>query len=82
MGWRILNKLHEGRTLYIDDLVTAAASRRRGFAQALLALAEDHARRAGCRSVTLDSGHQRFDAHRTYLNAGFRIVSHHFTRDL
>lgn len=82
IGWRLLTTLSSGRTLYVDDLVTAPAQRHKGHARALLEAALEAAREAGCRSLSLDSGHQRFDAHRLYLNAGLRIVSHHLARDL
>jgi GNAT superfamily N-acetyltransferase len=82
IGWRILNYLHSGKTLYVDDLVTASTRRGRGFARALLQHAEAEARAAGCGVFSLDSGHQRFDAHRVYLNFGMRIVSHHFSKNL
>ncbi|MEI8096204.1 MAG: GNAT family N-acetyltransferase [Spirochaetales bacterium] len=82
IGWRVQTYLHSGKTLYVDDLVTATAHRGKGYARALLDHAEAAAREAGCRSFSLDSGHQRFDAHRVYLNSGLRIVSHHFAKDL
>jgi hypothetical protein len=33
----------------------------------------------GCRQLELDSGVQRFGAHRFYLREGFDISSHHFS---
>jgi GNAT superfamily N-acetyltransferase len=82
IGWRIQTYLYSGRTLYVDDLVTAPAHRGRAYGRALLDHAEADARDAGCRTLSLDSGHQRFDAHRVYLNSGLRIVSHHFAKEL
>jgi hypothetical protein len=38
-----------------------------------------HARELGCRQLHLDSGVQRFGAHRFYLRHGFNIASHHFS---
>jgi hypothetical protein len=37
-----------------------------------------HALELGCRQLQLDSGVQRFGAHRFYLREGFHISSHHF----
>jgi hypothetical protein len=37
-----------------------------------------HALALGCRQLQLDSGVQRFGAHRFYLREGFHISSHHF----
>jgi len=77
-GFRILNLLFSGRTLYIDDLVTHEADRSRGFGAALFDWVVEHARAQGCERLTLDSGVQRFAAHRFYLNRGMDITSHHF----
>ena len=38
-----------------------------------------HAREHGCGQIHLDSGIQRFPAHRFYLREGFNIASHHFS---
>lgn len=81
-GYRFAEFLAWGRVLYIDDLVTLPEARGKGYAGLLLDELVARAREAGCDAVHLDSGHQRFDAHRLYLNKGFRITSHHFVREL
>lgn len=78
-GYRYLRKLFDGPIIYIDDLSTLPEARGQGHAGALLDWIIEKARQEGLNGVTLDSGHQRFDAHRLYLNKGFRISSHHFT---
>ena len=77
-GYRFLENLCTGRVLYVDDLVTDAAGRSKGYGQLLFdwLVAEAHA--AGCQSLELDSGVQRFDAHRFYLRNRMAISSHHF----
>lgn len=77
-GFRIFNLLFSGRTLYIDDLVTHESDRSRGFGAALFDWLVEHAKKDGCDHLTLDSGVQRFAAHRFYLNRGMDISSHHF----
>ena len=77
-GFRIFNLLFSGRTLYIDDLVTHESDRSRGFGAALFDWLVEHAKEDGCDHLTLDSGVQRFAAHRFYLNRGMDISSHHF----
>lgn len=77
-GFRIHWMLVAGRVLYVDDLVTDAAARSRGAGAALLAWLADEARAAGCSTLELDSGVQRFDAHRFYLTHRMHIVGHHF----
>ena len=83
-GFRVIENLADGRTLYVDDLSTHPDARRRGYAGALLAWCESEARRLGCDELQLDSavGPERGDAHRLYLNSGMRISAHHFEKQL
>lgn len=82
MGWRVLHKTFGLRELYVDDLVTTATTRSTGVGKALLEHAVEQGRAAGCSQLALDSGVQRFDAHRFYLRERMKIASHHFTRAL
>lgn len=66
IGYRLWNDLVFGRSLFVDDLVVAAARRGGGIGQALLAYAEAEARREGCAALRLNSGLWREDAHRFY----------------
>jgi GNAT superfamily N-acetyltransferase len=77
-GFRVLDNLVGGRILYVDDLVTDAAVRSHGHGQALLDWLARRARVEGCQFLELDSGVQRFDAHRFYLTQRMQISSHHF----
>lgn len=77
-GYRLSENLAWGKFLYVDDLITGAAYRKQGHGRALLEWLIDEAGRQGCGEVHLDSGLQRFDAHRLYMNVGMRITSHHF----
>jgi len=81
-GFRFLEFLAWGKVLYIDDLVSDAESRRNGYASRLLKWVINEAQKAKCAQVHLDSGPQRHDAHRLYLNHGFKIIGHHFALDL
>ena len=81
-GWRIIATTMALRKLYVDDLVTADTDRSRGVGHALLAYLETRARDAGCSLLDLDSGVQRFDAHRFYLRERMAITSHHFAKTL
>lgn len=82
IGFRYLQFLFNGKHIYIDDLSTLPAARGKGYGSALI----DHvcalAKAKGHHYVTLDSGHHRTDAHRLYLNKGFVIASHHFSKKL
>ncbi|MBI3236993.1 MAG: GNAT family N-acetyltransferase [Chlamydiales bacterium] len=81
-GFRFLEFLAWGKVLYIDDLVTDSNLRKNGFGTHLLTWLIDQAKNAKCDQVHLDSGPQRHDAHRLYLNQDFKITCHHFALDL
>jgi GNAT superfamily N-acetyltransferase len=81
-GFRRLHTLAWGDLLYIDDLVTLEFHRGRGHAHRLLDWVLTEARRLGCGQVHLDSAPFRHDAHRRYLNEGYRISSFHFSREV
>jgi len=80
-GFRFLECLAWGKILYIDDLITDENARKNGMGSALLNWLKDRAKENGCDQVHLDSGPQRHDAHRLYLNHKFKIVAHHFGFD-
>lgn len=77
-GFRVYGNLVGGRILYVDDLVTEEGARSRGHGKALLDWLAERAREEGCNFLELDSGVQRFDAHRFYLCNRMVISSHHF----
>jgi GNAT superfamily N-acetyltransferase len=83
-GLRVGENLAWGRFVYVDDLVTRAALRGRGHADAVMTWVEQEARRQGCAQLHLDSGvgPERADAHRFYLRHRLRITSYHFAREL
>jgi GNAT superfamily N-acetyltransferase len=81
-GWRVARFLAWGKVLYVDDLIAHPERRREGHGGALLDWLFVRARELGCDAVHLDSGHQRHDAHRLYLNKGFVLSSHHFAAPL
>lgn len=81
-GFRIHGRLHAGRTLYVDDLVTDSSERSRGHGDRLFDWLVQHARHAQCQQFSLDSGTQRVDAHRFYLRKRMRISCFHFDLSL
>lgn len=80
IGFRELQFLLHGKHIYIDDLTTLPGARKMGYAGMLLDYVFGLAAARGMKVVTLDSGPARHDAHRLYLNKGFTLASHHFTR--
>jgi GNAT superfamily N-acetyltransferase len=81
-GYRPMTLLYTGRSFYIDDLCTLPEARGKGHAGILLKYVVDEAKREEIKAVHLDSGHWRHDAHRLYLNYGFKIIAHHFVLEL
>lgn len=81
IGFRFLEFLAWGKVLYIDDLIADASTRRNGYGSKILKWMIYEAKKAKCDQVHLDSGPQRHDAHRLYLNHGFKIIGHHFALD-
>lgn len=81
-GYRIGDNLAWGRYMYVDDLVTDGARRSAGNGGALMDWLRSRAREAGCDELHLDSGVQRFAAHRFYLTQRMNITSHHFVEQL
>jgi GNAT superfamily N-acetyltransferase len=78
-GFVIGLKLAWDRHIYVDDLVTAARHRSTGAGATMVGWLKQYAREQGCRELHLDSGVQRFAAHRFYLRERFDIESHHFS---
>ncbi|HEY1583397.1 MAG TPA: GNAT family N-acetyltransferase [Chthoniobacterales bacterium] len=81
-GFRVLESLYAGRFCYVDDLVTDNAGRSLGYGGALFDWLVATARAEGCGRLELDSGVQRFAAHRFYLTKRMQISSHHFSLEL
>jgi len=81
-GFRYLETLAWGKILYVDDLVAAEATRSRGHGGKLFDWLVAQAKQNNCDELHLDSGVQRFGAHRFYLTRRMDITSHHFALKL
>ena len=81
-GYRFSEMLSWGKFMYVDDLVTAEKFRSQGHGQKLFAWLVNEARARGCDQFHLDSGVQRFGAHRFYLTSRMDIIAHHFALKL
>ena len=81
-GFRVMEMLSSGRTLYVDDLVTDPAHRSHGHGKAMLDWLQGYAREAGCETFSLDSGTQRWEAHAFYFRERMRVTSFHFAKTL
>lgn len=81
-GYRVAEFLAWGRVLYVDDLICRTACRQHGYGGALLDWLMAQAKTLACNQFHLDSGMQRYSAHRLYLNRKLQITSHHFSKEL
>jgi GNAT superfamily N-acetyltransferase len=81
-GFRISECLAYGHFLYVDDLVVDETVRSQKYGQRLFDWLIEYAKLHNCEQLHLDSGVQRFDAHRFYLQQRMKIASHHFLLDL
>ena len=77
-GFRFSETLVWGKIMYIDDLVTDGTQRSKGYGDKMIDWLMDLARKNGCREFHLDSGVQRFLAHRFYFRKGLTISGYHF----
>lgn len=81
-GFRIYETMFSEKMLYVDDLVTSPHKRSQGYGQLMFDWLINHAKENHCQQLHLDSGEQRFDAHRFCLKNRMRISSHHFIVEL
>jgi GNAT superfamily N-acetyltransferase len=81
-GFVISECLAWGKYLYVYDLAVDEAVRSKEYGQALFEWLIEYAKHRDCSRLELDSGVQRFDAHRFYLRQRMSITSHHFSLDL
>jgi GNAT superfamily N-acetyltransferase len=77
-GFRVSECLAWGKFMYVDDLVSKDGERSKGYGGELFDWLVEYARGEGCDQFHLDSGVQRFAAHRFYLNRRMSIEAHHF----
>ncbi|BAU63885.1 GCN5-related N-acetyltransferase [Stanieria sp. NIES-3757] len=81
-GFYISECLSWGKFLYVYDLIVDETLRSQGYRQALFEWLVDYGTLNGCEQLHLDSGVQRFEAHRFYLKQRMNIVAHHFSLNL
>ncbi len=73
MGHRILYDYVHGKHLYIDDLVTTEAYRSKGVGARLLKVAEEHAKKTGCKYLRLSTGIENENARSFYEKEGLKL---------
>ena len=81
-GYRFMEMLFSGKSLYVDDLNTDETLRSRGHGRMLMDWLKREAKEHGCNQLQLDSGVQRERTHRFYFREGLTINCYHFRVDL
>jgi GNAT superfamily N-acetyltransferase len=81
-GFRLSECLAYGKFLYVDDLITQESDRSQGCGEDLLQWLINYAKEQNCQEFHLDSGVQRFAAHRFYFRQRLEIKSYHFSLTL
>jgi GNAT superfamily N-acetyltransferase len=81
-GYRFMEMLFSGKSLYVDDLNTDETRRSRGHGGMLMDWLKREAKERGCAQLQLDSGVQREQTHRFYFREGLSINCYHFRVDL
>jgi len=77
-GYRISECLSWGKFLYVDDLVSDQNGRSKAYGKQMLDWLLAEAKSNSCQELHLDSGVQRYSAHRFYLRERMDITCHHF----
>jgi GNAT superfamily N-acetyltransferase len=78
--WRAYHTTYDGRRFEVDDLVTRASDRSRGYGAVMLREMANKAASLGCQSIVLNSATYRQRAHKFYFREGFSITAFHFTK--
>lgn len=81
-GYRVQENLIHGRFVYVDDLVTAEASRRHGLGARLLDAVGVEGRALGCRRLVLDTALDNVLGHRFYYRQGMLARALRFSREI
>ncbi len=71
IGWRIVDDLASGRSLYVDDLIVDEAQRSRNFGHHFIQFARERAADERCEAIRLSSALRRVRAHAFYEREGF-----------
>ena len=81
-GFRLTTSLSWGKHMYVADLIVDQNRRSQGYGQELFTWLIQYAKKHHCQQLHLDSGVQRFAAHRFYLRQKMDIVGHHLAIEL
>ena len=81
-GVVVQTNLYHKRHLFVDELVTDAKYRSKGYGKMMLEYLKDYAKMGMCKSIVLSSGLTREEAHKFYEKEGFTKKSFVFVKVL
>ena len=81
-GFKEQHNLFLGKHLYVEDFVTDEKERSKSYGQQLFDWLCERGRQTACSVIHLDSGVQRYKAHKFYLNQDLKIICYHFGKEL
>jgi GNAT superfamily N-acetyltransferase len=81
-GFRISENLAWGKFLYLDDFVSDENHRSQGAGKQFFSWLIEYGHAQGCKQFHLDSGVQRFLAHKFYFREKMKIEGYHFSMEL
>jgi GNAT superfamily N-acetyltransferase len=81
-GFCVSESFAWGKYLYIHDLVVDETVRSQKYGHHIFSWLMEYAQQHNCEQLHLDSGVQRFEAHRFYFQQRMKINCYHFSLDL
>jgi GNAT superfamily N-acetyltransferase len=81
-GFRVQQNLVLDKHLYVDDLSTLEGWQSKGYGTQMMDWLRQYAIAQQCKVFHLDSGVQRYRAHKFYFMQNMSIVSYHFAEKL
>lgn len=79
---QLFHTTFQGYRFYIDDLVTDATERSRGYGYRIIVWCKEEARSRSCKTLALDSGIQRAESHRFYFCELLSMFAFSFAKPL
>ncbi|BDD01079.1 GNAT family N-acetyltransferase [Persicobacter psychrovividus] len=80
VGFRTLHQLVSGKTLFIDDMVTAQKHRGKGYGKALMMWLQGFCFENNYDHMAVNASFEEVETHRFCLNNGLKIETIHFGR--
>jgi GNAT superfamily N-acetyltransferase len=81
-GFWIKTRYHTGRVIEPDGVFVDAGCRSRGIGEMLATCIVEYGKQHECRESELHCYVSNTEAHRFWINQGYRIIALHFGRDL